>query len=66
MAIVGAELRRELADKYPYVWERVSAQQRFMRDEIGIRLPDEVLPLSSCPAYLPPFWLNPDHVYVRV
>jgi len=66
VAIAGAELRRELADKYPDVWERVSARQRFMRDEIGIRLSDEVLPLSSCPAYLPPFWLNPDHVYVRV
>jgi hypothetical protein len=66
VAIAGAELRRELAEAYPDVWERVSARQRFMRDEIGIELRDEVLPLSSSPAYLPPFWLDPDHVYVRV
>lgn len=66
VAIAGAELRRELAENHPDVWERVSARQRFMRDEIGIELRDEVLPLSSSPAYLPPFWLDPDHVYVRV
>ncbi len=65
VAIAGAELRRELAEDYPDVWERISARQRFMRDEIGIQLRDEVLPLSSSPAYLPPFWLDPDHVYVR-
>jgi hypothetical protein len=65
VAIAGAGLRRELADKYPDIWERISARQRFMRDEIGIRLADEVLPLSSSPAYLPPFWLDPDRVYVR-
>ena len=66
VAIADAELRRALAEDYPDVWERVSARQRFMREEIGIELRDEVLPLSSSPAYLPPFWLDADQVYVRV
>ncbi len=65
VAIADADLRNELANGYPDVWERIVSRQRFMRDEIGIRVADEVLPLSSSPAYLPPFWLDHDHVYVR-
>jgi hypothetical protein len=66
VAIADADLRSELANRYPDVWERIVSRQRFMRDEIGIRVADGLLPLSSSPAYLPPFWLDHDHVYVRL
>ena len=66
VVIADEDLRNELAHKYPAVWGRIVARQRFMRDEIGIRLADEILPLSSSPAYLPPFWLDHDRVYVRL
>jgi hypothetical protein len=33
-----------------------------MADSLGIRLHDDVLPLSNIPAYLPPFLLSPDQV----
>ncbi len=66
VVIADEDLRNELAHKYPAVWGRIVARQRFMCDEIGIRLADEMLPLSSSPAYLPPFWLDHDRVYVRL
>ena len=64
IVVADEGLRAELAVAYPEVWARIAARQQFMRDELGIDLADEVLPLSSCPAYLPPFWLSPDLVYV--
>lgn len=66
VVIADAALRSELANRYPDVWERIVSRQRFMHDEIGIRVAEGLLPLSSSPAYLPPFWLDHDHVYVRL
>jgi len=36
---------------------RIEARQRFVRDELGIPIRDSILPLSSTPLCLPPFWL---------
>ncbi|MCL5999521.1 MAG: Xaa-Pro aminopeptidase [Chloroflexi bacterium] len=58
LAIADASLRAELQSKYPDVWARIGARRAFMRDQLGITLADEVLPLSTAPAYLPPFWLK--------
>ena len=35
-----------------------------MRDELGIRLHDDVLPMSNLPAYLVPFLLAPERAMV--
>ncbi|MCO6048998.1 Xaa-Pro aminopeptidase [Mesorhizobium sp. RP14(2022)] len=66
-AVVFADgtLRAELAQKYPEAWARIEARRRFMADQLGVPLKDSILPLSSTPLYLPPFWLRPDHVLVR-
>ena len=62
-AAIGDEtLRDELARDHPELWERVVARRAFMRDELGIALHPDVLPLSVAPAYLPPFWLASDLV----
>lgn len=62
LAIGDQTLRDTLTRDYPEVWSRIEAKRAFMRDELGLRLRPEVLPLSSAPAYLPPFWLSPDLV----
>jgi hypothetical protein len=31
-----------------------------MQETLGIRLKPEVLPFSSIPAFLPPYWLSPN------
>ena len=62
IALADASLRASLADRYPDMWERISARRAFMRDHLGIDLHPDVLPFSNIPAYLPPFLLRPDRV----
>jgi hypothetical protein len=45
--------------------QRIEARRRFMRDELGVDVKANILPMSSTPLYLPPFWLRPEHVLVR-
>jgi hypothetical protein len=64
LAIADATLRAEIAAQFPDAWGRIQARRAFMRDQLGIALADEVLPLSTAPAYLPPFWLKSELVCV--
>jgi hypothetical protein len=57
IAIADAALQTELRSTYPTLWQRIEQRRTFMREALGINLPNEVLPLSVAPAYLPPFWL---------
>lgn len=58
------ELHRELGVRHPDVWQRIEARRAFMRNELGVTLRDSILPLSSTPLCLPPFWLAPDRLLV--
>jgi hypothetical protein len=58
IALADDELRTELASRYPDAWRRIQARRAFMDDALGIRLHEDVLPLSNIPAYLPPFLLE--------
>ncbi|WP_066190828.1 M24 family metallopeptidase [Gracilibacillus timonensis] len=60
------ELRAEIKEKYPALWERIQRRQQFIREEIGIPIHDDLLPLSNNCAYFSPFWLTPDKVLVVV
>lgn len=64
LAIADATLRTEVQAQFPAAWGRIQARRAFMRDQLGITLADEVLPLSTAPAYLPPFWLKSELVCV--
>jgi hypothetical protein len=60
VAVADQDLRAELTERHPKVWGRISARRRFMRELLGIQVPDDLLPFSVAPAYFPPFWLAPD------
>jgi hypothetical protein len=62
IALADDELRAELAARYPDAWRRIEARRAFMKEELGIELHADVLPLSNIPAHLPPFLLRPDYV----
>ncbi len=64
LVFADGNLRGELARRYPEAWSRIQARQDFMRQKLGIEISDEVLPLSTMPAYLPPLWLSPSRVLV--
>lgn len=64
LVLADTILREEIASTYPEMWRRMQHRRNFMRDGLGILLADEVLPLSTAPAYLPPFWLLKNQVCV--
>jgi hypothetical protein len=56
---------RKLLARHPAVLERIAARRQFVRDELGVTLKDSILPLSSTPLCLPPFWLAPRRLLAR-
>lgn len=67
-AIVFADeaLQSELKTKYPDVFQRVVERRKFLSSQIGIELKASILPLSSTPLCLAPFWLKSEELLVRV
>ena len=65
IVLADANLRSELAVKYPEMWKRIEARRQFMKDKIGVKLDESVLPLSNIPMWLPPFGLNTEMVLVN-
>jgi hypothetical protein len=63
VAIGDPDLRAELESRHSELWSRITARRAFMRDRLGIDVPDGVLPLSPTPAYFPPFWLDLDRAF---
>lgn len=60
--IADQSLRKKLADKYPEMWKRIEARQRFMREELGLEISDDILPFSNIPGYYAPLFLSPSYV----
>ena len=65
VVFADAALRAELSDRHPAAFERIEARRRFVRDAIGVPIRDSILPLSSTPLCLPPFWLAPQRLLSR-
>lgn len=66
-AIVFADeaLREELKARHPEVFGRMLARRKFLSESIGIDLKPSILPLSSTPLCLAPFWLRSGELLVR-
>ena len=64
VALGDSSFRRELATTYPGLWGRIELRRQFMRQELGIGISDDVLPLSAYPACFAPFWLDADRLCV--
>ncbi|WP_165021638.1 hypothetical protein [Dysgonomonas sp. ZJ279] len=58
IVIADEKLQKELKEQYPDTYNRCMARRTFMIEELGINLPEEILPLSNIPAIVPPFFLN--------
>jgi Xaa-Pro aminopeptidase len=62
IVIADQELREQLKQSAPDCYDRCQKRRLFMRDVLGIELPEEVLPLSNTCAIVPPFFLKPNTV----
>ncbi|WP_052447434.1 M24 family metallopeptidase [Clostridium polynesiense] len=58
IALADDELKEEIRDKYPELWNRIIKRKEYMKNILGINLSEDVLPLCSTVAYLRPFLLN--------
>jgi hypothetical protein len=54
VALADESLRHELAQAYPELWQRIVTRHRYIRERLGIALPEEVLPLSNTVAISAP------------
>ena len=64
VAIADECLRRQIRERHPEVFSRMQMRRQFVRNILGVDLKESILPLSSVPLCLPPFWLKSDHLLV--
>lgn len=60
--IADADLRAALAVRFPAVAARCAQRRAFMRDVIGMEVPDTLLPLSDTCGIVAPYLLDPARV----
>jgi hypothetical protein len=65
VAFADAALRAELSARHPAAFERIEARRRFVSDRLGVTIRESILPLSSTPLCLPPFWLASGRLLAR-
>ncbi len=62
--IADAALRADLGKRFPNVARRCETRARFMREVIGMEVPDSLLPLADTCGIVAPFLLDPAQVVV--
>ena len=58
VALANDALRQEIQTDYPELWKRIERRKQYIKNVLGITLPDCVLPLSSGVGFYNPFFLN--------
>lgn len=62
--IADEALRADLAARFPAVAERIARRQAFMREQIGLAVPDCLLPLADTCGVVAPWLFSPRKVIV--
>jgi hypothetical protein len=62
--IADAALRRNLEQDFPNVARRCASRARFLREVIGMKIPDDLLPLADTCGIVAPFLFDPAQVVV--
>ncbi|MBM6629238.1 aminopeptidase P family N-terminal domain-containing protein [Mammaliicoccus vitulinus] len=64
VAIADHDLRNKIKETYPDLWQRFERRRNYIIEELGIHLPEEVLPMNDIVAYYRPFLLNQETTLV--
>jgi Xaa-Pro aminopeptidase len=64
IVLADEPLRKDWATKFPDSWKRIQQRREFMINKIGIKIREDVMPLSNTPAYYSPYLLSPGIVGV--
>ncbi len=65
VVIADAALRRQVAERYPEMWARITLRQKKMREVLGIRISDDVLPLSNLTGVYFPYMLDCGTIFAQ-
>jgi hypothetical protein len=65
VVLADANLRAAWAERFPASWQRIVARRNFMIHKLGIKIKEEVLPMSNIPAYYAPYFLSYNKVAVK-
>ena len=65
IVLADEKLRAELASRFPACSRRIEKRRAFMKEVVGIRLHEDVLPLSNTPGWLAPYVLEPVRAFVH-
>jgi len=65
IAVADAQLRAEIHNLYPEMWDRMQKRRRFMHEVLGITLDESVLPLSNSCGLYAPYALTSDLVFSK-
>ncbi|MDR4950368.1 hypothetical protein [Neobacillus cucumis] len=60
ISLANEELRNDIKEKYPELWNRIQKRRKYIQDQLNITLSEEVLPLSNTVGYLRPYLLSKD------
>ena len=64
--LADKELRTQIEEQYPALWKRIEKRRKYMIEQLGIPILEEVLPLSGLCGYLRPYLLAKDKaLYLR-
>ncbi|WP_273171163.1 M24 family metallopeptidase [Dubosiella newyorkensis] len=64
--LADEELRKNIQEEYPEVWSRIIDRRRYMKEELGIDISEEIIPTSIVTAYCRPFLLNKEYALKNV
>ncbi|HHX07722.1 MAG TPA: Xaa-Pro aminopeptidase, partial [Erysipelothrix sp.] len=58
--------RMEIKELYPELYARFEKRQKYLREELGINISDDILPMASTVGYMRPLMLDHDRCLVKV
>ena len=64
VVVADARLRATLKSHYPAMWKRFTARRQFMREQLGIAITDDLLPMSNFCGAVIPYFLSSDKCLV--
>lgn len=59
VVLADENTRSQLRDRHPDVWSRFERRRRYLAEQLGIKLGEDVLPMSDLLGYYRPFLLEP-------
>lgn len=63
--LASDKLKEELKNEYPEMFERMLKRKAYLKEVLGIRVSDDILPMCSTVAYLRPYLLDHEKALVQ-